>query len=203
MIKIFKLFLFIALNCAATAQIKLPVASYDRTDIYSIELTEIGTFGKIRKARPKVPAHLHTGVDIKRPSKNYFDEPIFPIYEGTVISKRDDGPYAQLIIEHIINDNICWSVYEHIAGIRCSVGEYVSTEEPIARFMTTKELNTYGWQFNHVHLEIMKQPPIQSKPTDKLPERFYSTYWLSCFTKEELDYFYYDPLEFINGYYFE
>jgi len=81
-------------------QIFLPVNIKNRKDYSKIQLTEIGEFGLKRKARNNIPSHYHTGIDIKLPNNNYFNEPIFPIAEGRVISKRTDGPYAQLIIEH-------------------------------------------------------------------------------------------------------
>ncbi len=81
----------------------LPINNKNRKLFSEIQLTEIGKFGLIRKARKTVPSHIHTGIDIKRPNKNYINEPVFAISQGEVISKRTDGPYAQLIIEHEIN----------------------------------------------------------------------------------------------------
>jgi hypothetical protein len=69
----------------------IPISGSDRTSIGSIQLTPIGDFGLTRKARKDVPEHLHAGIDIKRPSNNYFDEPILPIAPGVVISMRNDG----------------------------------------------------------------------------------------------------------------
>ncbi len=131
-----------------------PVAAEDRSVWSALELTPIGAFGHIRPARPQVPAHLHTGIDIMRPQDNYTDEPVFPTFPGTVISKRDDGPYAQVIIEHALPDRrSIWTVYEHVAGIAVSVGDSVNPDDPIARFMNEPELDRHGWQFNHVHKE--------------------------------------------------
>jgi hypothetical protein len=78
----------------------LPVDAGCRKCIDNLKLTEIGSYGLPRNPRPGVPAHVHTGIDIRRPSANYIDEPVYPIFSGTVISKRDDGPYAQIILEH-------------------------------------------------------------------------------------------------------
>lgn len=103
---------------AATEGWYLPIGVTDRQSTDGIELTAIGTFGKMRKARPGIPAHHHTGVDFKRPNNNYTDEPIYPAAKGKVISMRDDGPYAQIIIEHTMADSVkLWTVYEHVAGI--------------------------------------------------------------------------------------
>ncbi|MFW6224639.1 MAG: M23 family metallopeptidase [Bacteroidota bacterium] len=175
----------------------MPVDTPDRTSVNTLELTKIGAYGVLRKARPGVPAHYHTGIDIKRPSPNYRDEPIFPITEGIVISKRTDGPYAQLIIEHG-QDKKFWTVYEHIAGIYVHVGEPVNTHTPIARFMNKSELDQYGWQFDHFHFEILKSKPIRLEHDDAHPDRHYASYTLVCYTIEELNAHFYDPFAFLS-----
>lgn len=175
----------------------LPIRISDRKTVEDIRLTAIGGFGLPRKERPGVPAHLHTGIDIKRPSANYHDEPVFSIYPGTVISIRNDGPYAQIIIEHGGNHKF-WTVYEHVAGIRPKLFETVDPGIPIARFMNKDELNKYGWQFDHFHLEILKVKPIRLKYDHTKPMRQYSTYGLICFTPEDLDRHYHNPVEFLK-----
>jgi murein DD-endopeptidase MepM/ murein hydrolase activator NlpD len=176
----------------------VPVAIEDRYSWESLRLTEIGSFSHIRKARPGIPEHLHTGIDIMRPGDNYEDEPIFAVSPGIVISKRDDGPFAQIIIEHPDGDRKIWTVYEHVSGIRVSVGDNVTPSQPIARFMNKEELARYGWQFNHVHFEVLRHEPRPIKPSAKTPSRYFNTYNLECYTKDELARYYYDPLDFIN-----
>lgn len=176
----------------------LPVNSSCRSDISSIQLTKIGNFGEWRKERPKVSAHFHTGIDIMRPTQNYQNEPIFPIAEGKVISKRTDGPYAQLIIEHRVNNLIFWTLYEHVAGICVNLNDKVSPQRPIAHFMNREELNKYGWQFDHFHLEVLKIKPQQIKPTSKHPERHFNSFSLVCYTADDLNKYYFEPLEFIK-----
>ncbi len=97
-LKIF-VFLFLLVSHAESVYY-LPINSVNRKSIDALQLTDIGAFGLLRKERKEVPAHYHTGIDIKRPSKNYMHEPVFPLTKGIVISKREDGPFAQLIIEH-------------------------------------------------------------------------------------------------------
>jgi hypothetical protein len=193
------LFIFTFLIISPEEKVLLPVKYSDRQDISQIRLTDIGKFGLLRKARKTVPAHLHTGIDIKRPGKNYDNEPVFPIAKGRVISKRTDGAYAQLIIEHEFNNKKIWSLYEHIAGIKVQVNDITDPEKPIARFMNKEELNTFGWQFDHFHLEILKVKPISLTPSKIHPERFYSAFSLVCFQKEDLLKYYYDPIEFIGS----
>jgi peptidase M23-like protein len=190
--------LFCAGECISQNQFFLPVAYENRQDVNEIELTEIGDFGRIRKARPGIPSHFHTGIDIKRPSDNYEDEPIFPIAKGKVISMRNDGPYAQIIIEHKYSGQPIWSVYEHVAEIQVNAGDEVSPFSPIARFMNKEELNKYGWQFDHFHLEIFKMAPIPREPTLEQQQLFFKTFGLICYTEEELMERYFHPLEFLK-----
>lgn len=176
----------------------IPVKTTNRKDVSQIQLTEIGKFGLVRKARKTVPSHLHTGIDIKRPSSNYTNEPIFAIAAGKVISKRTDGPYAQLIIEHHIGDKTFWTVYEHIAGITANLNETVAPDKPIARFMNKVELNKHGWQFDHFHLEVLKLKPTSIKPSKLHPERFFNAYSLICYKPADLEKYYYNPIPFLT-----
>jgi hypothetical protein len=180
-------------------EVSVPVLSADRNDVSTIHLTEIGKFGLLRSARKSVPEHYHTGIDIKRPGNNYKSEPIFPVSRGIVISKRTDGPYANLIIEHEIKGEKVWTVYEHIAGIKVAVGEAVDQTTHIARFMNRDELNRYGWQFDHFHLEIIKVKPQKVNPSKETPERYYDSYTLVCYTIADLHKYYYDPISFFKS----
>ena len=177
-------------------QILIPILLGDRQDISNIHLTEIGKFGLLRKARNNIPEHYHTGIDIKRPSHNYESEPIFPVAMGIVISKRTDGPYANLIIEHEIKGLKIWTLYEHISGIQVKVDDSVDSTTRIARFMNKDELNRYGWQFDHFHLEIIKIRPQRTNPTKENPERFYNSYSLVCYSINDLQKYYFDPISF-------
>jgi murein DD-endopeptidase MepM/ murein hydrolase activator NlpD len=176
----------------------LPINCKNRKDIHCIQLTEIGQYGLRRKARPAVPSHLHTGIDIKRPNDNYFNEPVFPASNGIVISVRSDGPYAQIIIEHSLNKSgKVWTVYEHVSGIIVKTGDMVSSTKPIGRFMNKEELNRYGWKFNHLHFEVMKKAPMKLKPDKTNPQRLFSSYGLVCYDEKLLMENYFDPLAFL------
>ena len=192
------IFLLLISNSSYSQEFYLPINVHDRVNISQIKLTHIGSFGEERKARPGIPAHLHTGIDIKRPAPNYNSEPIFSIGEGVVISMRDDGPYAQIIIENTCNDKMFWTVYEHIAGIKVGVGDFVDSKTEIARFMNKQELNKFGWQFDHFHFEILKVPPKRIKPCEDKPQRFFKTYNLTCYNIEDLNNCYYNPMEFMK-----
>jgi len=187
----------LATDGARVRDVMLPVAAADRLSGRSIALTEIGAFGAPRKPRPSVPAHLHTGIDIRRPHPVYDDEPIYPMAEGVVISRRTDGPYAHLIIEHEIAGRKVWSVYEHIAGITVGDSALVDPLVPIARFMNRAELGKYGWQFDHVHFEILKVKPFPLAPDARHPARRFSSYTLLCHSPADLERYFYNPLRFI------
>lgn len=195
-IKNILLFFFLSINLQSSFFI--PINANNRKDISQIQLTEIGKFGLIRKERKTVPWHFHTGIDFKRPSKNYNNEPIFVIATGKIISKRTDGPYAQLIVEHHIGNKFFWTLYEHIAGITSNLNETVAPDKPIARFMNKTELNKYGWQFDHLHLEILKIKPISIKPDKLHPERLFNSYTLVCLKPSDLEKYYYNPIVFLS-----
>ena len=177
----------------------IPINTENRQSLEYVQLTNIGSFGLLRKARTGIPAHLHTGVDLKRPSNNYIDELIFPAARGTVISLRDDGPYAQIIIEHSLDASTpAWTVYEHVSGIKIRLNESVDPHRPIARFMNRDELDKYGWQFDHVHFEVMRVKPKPLSPDKSKPSLYYETYCLVCYTQKDLDERYYHPLDFLK-----
>lgn len=189
---------FFLLVSVFLTEILLPIRTDNRKALGSVQLTEIGRFAVMRKARPTVPAHFHTGIDIRRPVKNYVDEPIFAVAEGIVISKREDGPYAQLIIEHQTEKLKFWTVYEHIAGLNVSVHDRVIPTRPIARFMNKAELNKYGWQFDHFHFEILKVAPVPLKFDAARPQRLFNSYSLVCYSRNDVDKYFYDPLSFLQ-----
>ncbi|MCE9540182.1 MAG: M23 family metallopeptidase [Bacteroidetes bacterium] len=191
-------FLILIITILLPGQISIPIGSSNRQDTSKIHLTKIGHFGLVRKARTNVPEHYHTGIDIKRPNDNYESEPIFPIAKGIVISKRTDGPFANLIIEHEINGIKLWTLYEHIAGVKVNVTDIVNSKTPIARFMNKKELDRFGWQFDHFHFELIKVKPSKIKPSNKNPERFYNSYSLTCYCINDLNKYYFDPIEYFN-----
>lgn len=181
------------------SQVLLPIDVSDRASIELLSLTEIGDFGIIRKARPSIPAHHHTGIDIQRPEPDYQNPVyIFPIAHGTVISKREDGPFAQLIVEHNLGSIVFWTVYEHIGGIQVGLHQEVYPQEPIARYYTKNELDSYGWQFDHFHFEVLKTRPYAITPPSNTPERHFNSYTLICDDPDKLETYFFDPLVFLK-----
>ena len=160
-------------------------------------LTEIGQLGITRKARSGIPEHLHTGIDISRPSSNYQEDiPIYAISPGIVISLRYDGPFAQIIIEHSYDDVRFWTLYEHVSGINVELHEHISSQSQIARFFNATELEKFGWQFNHFHFEVLKITPLKINPTAENPDRHFRSYTLECYSEKELIKYFYNPIEF-------
>jgi murein DD-endopeptidase MepM/ murein hydrolase activator NlpD len=177
----------------------LPVNINSRKAESEIRLTPIGQFGMLRKARKGIPEHFHTGIDIARPKDNYINEPIFPVHKGLVVSLRDDGPFAQIIIEHDQGlSRKLWTVYEHVSGLRCTLGQRVFPRDTIARYFSKEELQHYGWQFDHLHFEIMKTSPVPVQPRNDLPSYRFTTFALTCYTKELLHKRMIDPVSFFK-----
>jgi hypothetical protein len=196
MLKTILITIIFSLTITVLIQIHSPI----KADLYEIKITDIGQFGLLRKPRPGIPAHFHTGIDIMRPTDNYVDEPIFPIARGKVISKRHDGPYANLIIEHDYLGIKFWSLYEHISGIIVNLNDDVFPNQPIAHFMNKSELDRYGWQFDHFHLEILKVRPMKLEPNEEHPALLYKAYSLVCYTEDDLNKYYYNPIIFLQSF---
>jgi hypothetical protein len=175
-------------------------ANYLRiTDPYKIKLTEIGGFGLLRKARPGIPGHYHTGIDIMRPDNEYNKQPVFPARDGVVVSIFDKGPYSQIIIKHTDMNRSYWTVYEHLHVRVNKFNIPVTPFDTIGYFFSKEELNRYGWQFNHFHFEILKLEPPKIKPSEINYLRYYKTFGIVCFSREELITRQENPLEFLYG----
>jgi len=178
----------------------IPVRTLNRQDWSTVRLTSIGAFGIRRKARPKIPSHLHTGVDIARPSKDYEgEEPIYPAAPGKVVSMRDDGPFGEIILEHELEGVKVWTAYEHLVGIRIKTGDSVRPDMPMGRYMNRKELQKFGWQFDHVHFEVLKVEPRAFPKRASLPYCSLATYDLLCFDAKSLTTHYWNPADFFSG----
>ncbi|MFH0920973.1 MAG: M23 family metallopeptidase [Fibrobacterota bacterium] len=188
--------LFFAVGVASCCDWLLPVDVPDRKDTAAIRITPIGAFGNPRKARLGVPAHYHSGYDIARVGSVDADAPVFAASCGKVVSMREDGPFAQIILYH--PDDHVWTVYEHVSGILVHVGQDVTEKTPLARIMNRKELNRYGWHFNHLHFEVLRCEPRRMQSSAGLSERFYRTYGTECSTLMKLHEKYLDPLSFLK-----
>jgi len=176
----------------------VPVNYPHRDRVNEVKLSAIGAFGLPRKARATVPAHLHTGVDILRPTGNYDQEPIHPAHAGRIISILDDGPYSYVVLEHQTAQGICWTLYEHFHVLVHTLGQQVNTNDTLGYYFNKRELNVHGWQFDHVHFEVMKVAPPVMKPTARAPLRAYGSYTITTYTKQDLDRRLENPLHFLQ-----
>ena len=172
---------------------KLPLNTIDRQDWSTVLLEPDAHFKAPRAPFGKVKLHYHTGVDLQNRSIVQSGEPVYAIAAGKVIAIEDSLPQRRITIEHILpNRTKVWSVYIHIINEQVKIGDSVDTETVIARLMTPVELEIYGMEYNHLHLEIVKKlPPPASN--------FYERKTFRCYTKEEVDEYFYDPEIFLKN----
>jgi hypothetical protein len=83
------------------------------------------------------------------------------------------------------------------------VGDLVNPYDPIARFMNKNELEKYGWQFDHLHFEILKMAPRRLRVNKKTPFRFYGTYCLECYNKKDLEMYYHNPEKYLKSQWYD
>lgn len=165
---------------------KLPLKTVDRQDWSTVRLEPDAHFKSLRAPFGPVKLHYHTGIDLQNGSVIEPGEPVYAIAAGKVIAIEDPPPQRKIVIEHVLPDeNRIWSVYYHIIGEQVQVGDRVDTETIIARIMNASELDTYGWEYNHVHLEIMKKlsPPVSE---------YYERKTFTCYSAAEVDAYFSD-----------
>jgi murein DD-endopeptidase MepM/ murein hydrolase activator NlpD len=147
-------------------------------------LSKISSFGATRNSFKK--GHYHTGLDCM--SKNY-SEPVwvYAMAEGVVCSIHLGEQFKTVVIKHLLTDStIVFTSYKHINDIKVSIGDQVSKDTKLARVLTKKEANSYKGAFDHLHLEIRKSF-----------DDYGCASWLTM-SKEELNYYFYDPFLFIE-----
>lgn len=174
---------------------KLPLNTTDRQDWSTIFLEPDAHFKALRAPFDLVKLHYHTGIDLLNKTIESFGEPVYAIAAGKVIAIKDPPPQRRITIEHLLpNGEKVWSVYIHIIDEKVKIGDIVDSETVIARLMNATELEYYGWDYNHVHLEIMKVlPPYVSE--------FYQRKTFSCYTLEEVNKYFYDPKEYLKNHF--
>jgi murein DD-endopeptidase MepM/ murein hydrolase activator NlpD len=121
-------------------------------------------------------------------SKNY-SEPVwvYAMAEGVVCSIHLGEQFKTVVIKHLLTDStIVFTSYKHINDIKVSIGDQVSKDTKLARVLTKKEANSYKGAFDHLHLEIRKSF-----------DDYGCASWLTM-SKEELNYYFYDPFLFIE-----
>lgn len=174
---------------------KLPVETVDRRDWSTINFERDAHFNALRAPFGPVKQHYHTGVDIQNGNLDPAGETVYAIAAGKVIAIEDPPPQRRITIEHILpNRTKVWSVYVHIIEAQVKIGDRVESETVIARLMNQAELEAYGWEYHHVHLEILKKSPLPAT-------EFYYRKTFTCYTAEQVDEYFYDPVVFLNHYF--
>ncbi len=172
---------------------KLPLNTADRQDLSTAFLESDAHFKALRAPFGPVKLHYHTGIDLQNGNTETAPEPVYAIAAGKVVAIEDSPPQRRITIEHTLPDGKkVWSIYIHIIDEQVKVGDIVDTETVIARLMTLTELQMYGLEYNHVHLEIMKQMPIYA--TD-----FQQRKTFTCYTEREVDEYFFNPEEFLRN----
>lgn len=181
-------------NSQSVARVwKLPLNTMNRADWSTITFEADAHFKALRAPFGPVKLHYHTGTDLQNGNATLDGESVYAIAAGKVIAIEDPPPQRRITIEHTLPDGSkVWSVYIHIIDEQVAVGDLVDSETMIARLMTLPELEQYGREFNHLHLEIMKH-----RPTDALDFQHRKTF--TCYTEQEVDEYFYNPEKFLKS----
>jgi len=172
---------------------KLPLNTGARQDWRSVYLEADAHFLAWRRTHNPRKPRRHTGIDLQ--NGKYWGgpgEPVYAMATGKVLGVFDSHPHQRIVIEHQLADGrTVWSAYIHITASRVRVGDFVDSETVIARRLNQSELNQYGSEYNHVHIEIMK----------KLPPLVNGQYqWMStrCYSESQVTQYFYNPKRFLS-----
>jgi murein DD-endopeptidase MepM/ murein hydrolase activator NlpD len=171
---------------------KLPLNTINRQDWSTVFLERDAYFKNLRAPFGTVKLHYHTGIDLQNGTAVSPGEPVYAIAAGKVIAIEDPPPQRRITIEHLLpNGDKVWSVYIHIIDEKVKVGEIVDSETVIARLMNAAELERYGKEYDHVHLEIMKKMPSHFINFDQRKT-------FNCYSEQQVDDYFYNPEEFLK-----
>ena len=136
--------------------------------------------------------HLHTGIDITGDSKSP-GRKVLAAAAGKVVSIYAVEPNRAIIIKHILpSGTTIYSVYVHVTDIKVSTGDIVNSSSHIANLMNRKQLDLYGWDFNHLHFEILREPRTQ-EGTGK-----FLSFSTKCKTEEDVMKHFFNPELFLK-----
>jgi murein DD-endopeptidase MepM/ murein hydrolase activator NlpD len=160
-----------------------PFNDSNRKSCRSIERRLIGSYGEYRKSYK--PGHLHAGIDLE----GAFTETVYPIGSGQVHLILNDFPHRTVILKHhLLNGEFLFSVYTHVEQVKVKIGDWVDERSALARLFDEDELERANFGTpNHLHLEIRKN-------TDDRGRASYAS-----MTRQELDKFCMDPMEFFKA----
>lgn len=172
---------------------RLPFATGERKDFSTIYFEPDAKFKALRPSYDGIPSHYHTGVDMRTKQPGSPGEPVYAIATGKVIQITDSPPMRRIVVRHVLPyGKSVWSVYLHVVEEKVKPGDRVTANTIIARCMNEAELNYFGWKYNHLHLEIMKYPPLQTD--NPLKRRSFT-----CTTPQQIDQYFYDPISFLQS----
>lgn len=166
---------------------KLPLRTDSRKDLKSVFWEHDAHFLAKRKG-----GHFHTGIDIMNP-KGGLCEKIFAASRGEVVSIYTIEPNRGVMIKHILpSRETVYSVYVHVTNVQVKIGDIVTSDTVIATLMDKQQLNNFGWEYNHLHFEILKKP--RTCEIGKILS--YST---KCRTIKEVEKHFYNPIDFLQS----
>ena len=97
------------------------------------------------------------------------------------------------MIQHLLpSGTAIYSVYVHVTNIKVNTGDIVGHTTHIADLMDKAQLDTYGWEFNHLHFEILKKPRVHEINGN------YLSYSTRCKTKEDVLEHFHNPELFLK-----
>jgi murein DD-endopeptidase MepM/ murein hydrolase activator NlpD len=159
----------------------LPFSTFQNRKSFAELITrKLDGFGAFRRA-----GHKHAGLDIKAG----FSELVHPIGKGKVIKIYDQFPHQTVIIEHSFSDGrLFYSSYTHLVDISAKIDDQVDQDTAIGRVFNLDELQKTKFGKNHLHLEIRKT--IEN----------YNRISIRCYSMDDLNRNFYDPLTFMEKY---
>lgn len=161
----------------------LPFDIIDRSDIKLIRL--VSNYGTYRSGHVK--GHRHSGIDIV-PVKNKGSIRVFSSSVGTVCLVRPVAPNKTVIIKHKLSDStVIYSSYIHLKDIYVENGQEVNQNTEIGVLYTRPEALSYYGNYDHLHFEIKCRIDDYSCAS-----------WL-CMSKQELDEYFINPLNFLTS----
>lgn len=126
---------------------------------------QAGTYGMVRnpfRPQPGAPvmfSRFHEGIDVKPIKRDANQEPldeVRPIAPGQVVHASSNPRHSNygryVVVAHRVPEGIIYSLYAHLAAVKCHVGQRVGTGNVLGR------LGYSGVGLNktraHLHLEI-------------------------------------------------
>jgi murein DD-endopeptidase MepM/ murein hydrolase activator NlpD len=162
---------------------KVPFETVNRYKLNTIKL--ISKFGDPRLTFLK--NHIHPAIDII-PAKSDKFITVYPAANGVVCSVHLGHPYKTVVIKHLLHDkSIIYTSYKHLQEIYVENGIQVDQNTKLGRLYTHAEAQKLKGNYDHLHFEVRKSF-----------DDYGCASWLTM-TKEELNKYFYNPLDFLKN----